>query len=148
MYYIPAHEDYSLDRRYGHRRAQQRDRSRGGGHPRRHPPRHHYAKLAAALGDAYTVHAIDRRGRGPSGRQGPDYSIDREVEDAIAVLDATGSAVVFGHSYGGLVALERIIPNATLIMSPRLEHNAPDLNAPEAVAGLVRTFLTPAESMP
>jgi hypothetical protein len=109
---------------------------------------HHYAILAAALGDAYAVHAIDRRGRGPSGRQGPDYSIDREVEDAIAVLDATGSAVVFGHSYGGLVALERIIPNATLIMSPRLEHNAPDLNAPEAVAGLVRTFLTPAESMP
>jgi pimeloyl-ACP methyl ester carboxylesterase len=67
---------------------------------------HHYAALAAALGDAYTVHAVDRRGRGASGPQGPEYGVDREVEDAIAVLDATGSSVVFGHSFGGLVALE------------------------------------------
>jgi pimeloyl-ACP methyl ester carboxylesterase len=239
---------------------------------------YHYAALAAALGDAYTVHAVDRRGRGASGPQGPDYRIDREVEDVIAVLDATGSSIVFGHSFGGVVALElarrrplsalivyeppvslnggfdggflpsfsaavddrrysramaelmvglqvtparvptsayaalgwlmmrgregaalretlrtvpaearealrldsdgsryaeitaptlllgggrspawlrtilpelqRIIANAQLVMSPALDHNAPDQNAPEVIAGLMRAFLTPAESIP
>ena len=65
----------------------------------------HYDGLAAALGDRFTVHAIDRRGRGASGPQGPGYSIDDEVEDALAVLDGTGSEIVFGHSYGGSIAL-------------------------------------------
>jgi pimeloyl-ACP methyl ester carboxylesterase len=238
---------------------------------------HHYDALAAQLGGRFTVHAIDRRGRGPSGPQGSSYCIDDEVEDALAVLDGTGSEIVFGHSYGGAVALrlaqrrrlaslvvydpgvslngsfdlgflpsltesierrrfatamaklmtglglrplgnapqfayttmawlmmhtregaelretlravpaearqirdldsdgsqyatittptlllggghspehlryalrelERIIPDATLVISPGLDHNAPDLNAPETVAGLVRAFLTPADA--
>ncbi|GAA2545206.1 alpha/beta hydrolase [Winogradskya consettensis] len=66
---------------------------------------HHYTRFAAALAEVRTVHLVDRRGRGDSGPQGPAYSMDREVEDAAAVLDATGAAEVFGHSYGGLVAL-------------------------------------------
>src|SRR4051794_14948954 len=65
---------------------------------------HHYDAFAEAL-PRYRVHAIDRRGRGASGPQGPAYSIDREVEDLAAVADATGAELVFGHSYGGLVAL-------------------------------------------
>jgi pimeloyl-ACP methyl ester carboxylesterase len=236
---------------------------------------HHYSALAAALGDTFTVHAVDRRGRGASGPQGPDYRIEREVEDVIAVLDATGASIVFGHSYGALIALElarhhplkslllyeppvrgidasflpsltaavddgrygramaelliglqlvpprvptfafaamgwlmmrgregadlretmrtvpaevreglrldtenrgyaevntptlllgggrspawllasltelhRTIPNAQLVVSPGLDHNAPDENAPETVAGLMRAFLTPVEAMP
>jgi pimeloyl-ACP methyl ester carboxylesterase len=238
---------------------------------------HHYDNLARALGDRFTVHAIDRRGRGLSGPQGSGYSIDDEVEDALAVLDGTGSEIVFGHSYGGAIAmrlalrrplaslavyepalsvngsmdlsflptvvdlierrrfgtamgrwitglglrpfdrapqvvytalgwlmmhsgdgaderetfraapaeagqiqrldsdgreyaaittptlllgggrspgylqyalreLDRILPNATLLRSPQLDHNAPDLNAPDTVAGLVRAFLTPADA--
>jgi pimeloyl-ACP methyl ester carboxylesterase len=56
-----------------------------------------------------TVHAVDRRGRAPSG-DGPDYDITREFEDVAAVVDAvahtSGSRVgVFGHSGGGLHAL-------------------------------------------
>jgi pimeloyl-ACP methyl ester carboxylesterase len=236
---------------------------------------YHYAALAAALGKAYTVHTVDRRGRGASGPQGPDYRIEREVEDALAVLDATGASIVFGHSYGGLIALElarhrplsslllyeppvsgldatflpsltaavddgrygramaellvglqlvpprvpmfafatmgwlmmrgregaalretmrtvpaeiregarldpdlsryaeittptlllgggrspawlpaalpklqRVLPNAQLVVSPGLDHNAPDENAPATVAGLMRAFLTPVEAMP
>jgi len=239
---------------------------------------HHYDVLAAALGDRFTVHAIDRRGRGLSGPQGAGYRMDDEVEDALTVLDGTGSNLVFGHSYGGAIAmrlalrrplaslvvyepalslngsmdlsfvpavvdlierrrfgtamgrwitglglqpfdkapkiaytvmgwlmmhtgdgadqretfrtapaeaeqirrldsdgreyaaistptlllgggrspdyltyvlreLDRILPNATLLLSPPLDHNAPDINAPETVAGLVRAFLTPADAV-
>ncbi|MEO8437203.1 MAG: alpha/beta hydrolase [Chloroflexota bacterium] len=57
----------------------------------------------------FTVHAIDRRGRGASG-DGPAYAIEREFEDVAAVAEKlageAGVAVdVFGHSYGGRCAL-------------------------------------------
>lgn len=56
----------------------------------------------------FTVHALDRRGRGAS-TDSPDYALEREFEDVAAVVDAvaasTGSPVsVYGHSHGGLVA--------------------------------------------
>jgi len=54
----------------------------------------------------FTVHVIDRPGRGRSGPQGPAYSIEREVEDLLAVQARTDASIVFGHSFGGLVALE------------------------------------------
>jgi pimeloyl-ACP methyl ester carboxylesterase len=66
---------------------------------------HHYEALARDLAATHTVHVIDRRGRGLSGPQGPDYSIDQEVDDALAVVDQTGAELAFGHSYGGLIAL-------------------------------------------
>ena len=57
----------------------------------------------------FTVHAIDRRGRGSSGDTEP-YAIEREFEDVAAVADVlaaeAGVAVtVVGHSYGGRCAL-------------------------------------------
>jgi pimeloyl-ACP methyl ester carboxylesterase len=56
----------------------------------------------------FTVHAIDRRGRGASG-DSPDYALEREFEDVAAVVDAvaeeSGALVnVYGHSHGGIVA--------------------------------------------
>lgn len=65
-----------------------------------------YLRLGQALADAYTVHLVDRRGRGRSGPQGSAYGINPEVEDLLAVQRQTGATVVFGHSYGGLIALE------------------------------------------
>ncbi|GAA2611784.1 alpha/beta hydrolase [Paractinoplanes durhamensis] len=65
----------------------------------------HYAALADALSDSYTVHVVERRGRGRSPAQSPDYGLDQEVTDALDVLTETGSRQIFGHSYGGLVAL-------------------------------------------
>jgi pimeloyl-ACP methyl ester carboxylesterase len=62
--------------------------------------------LARELADRFTVHTIERRGRGESGPQGDDYSIEREREDLAALQAATGAAFLFGHSFGGLVALE------------------------------------------
>jgi pimeloyl-ACP methyl ester carboxylesterase len=59
-----------------------------------------------ALATRFTVHAMDRRGRGSSG-DAPAYALAREAEDVIAVLDAIGPSVdVLGHSFGGLCALE------------------------------------------
>jgi pimeloyl-ACP methyl ester carboxylesterase len=66
----------------------------------------HYRPFARTLGRSFTVHVVDRRGRGASGPQGPDYSIDKELEDLHALQAATGATAVFGHSYGGLIALE------------------------------------------
>ena len=61
------------------------------------------------LGASFTVHAIDRRGRGASGDTAP-YAIEREFEDVAAVAselarDVDAPVDVFGHSYGGRCAL-------------------------------------------
>jgi pimeloyl-ACP methyl ester carboxylesterase len=61
------------------------------------------------LSERFTIHAIDRRGRGASGDTAP-YAIDREFEDLAAVAaaltrDAGRPVDVFGHSYGGRCAL-------------------------------------------
>ena len=61
--------------------------------------------LAALLAQRHTVHIVQRRGRGGSGPQGERYGIERECEDVEAVRARTGARLVFGHSFGGLVAL-------------------------------------------
>ncbi|HEX9039325.1 MAG TPA: alpha/beta hydrolase [Ktedonobacterales bacterium] len=71
------------------------------------------ASLAAALAPYFTVYAFDRRGRGDSGDAAP-YAVAREVEDIGALADlAGGSAFVFGHSSGAILALEaaRLAPD-------------------------------------
>jgi pimeloyl-ACP methyl ester carboxylesterase len=67
-----------------------------------------WGALTAYLEPHFTVYAMDRRGRGGSSDH-PDYQIEREYEDVVAVVDAvaesSGSAViVYGNSYGGLCA--------------------------------------------
>ena len=57
----------------------------------------------------YTVHAVDRRGRGQSG-DAPTYDITLEYADIAAVVDersqASGRSVaVYGHSSGAVCAL-------------------------------------------
>ena len=64
-----------------------------------------YTRLAGALSGRFTVHTIQRRGRGRSGRQGDRYRIERECEDVEAVVHRTGARYLFGHSYGGLIVL-------------------------------------------
>ena len=56
---------------------------------------------------------MDRRGRGASGAQRPGHSIDHECSDLVAVASDTGATSVFGHSFGGLVALEAARRHAT-----------------------------------
>ncbi len=65
-----------------------------------------YTAFARALAEHFTVHTIERRGRGQSGPQGNDYSIVKECEDVLALQRKTGASLLVGHSFGGLVALE------------------------------------------
>jgi len=65
----------------------------------------HYIRLAEFLADDYTVYLINRRGRGNSGPQGSGYNIQKECEDAEAIIKKHDIPFLFGHSYGGLVVL-------------------------------------------
>ena len=61
------------------------------------------------LAERFTVHAIDRRGRGASGDTEP-YAIEREFEDIATVASALAQEAgrpvdAFGHSYGGRCVL-------------------------------------------
>lgn len=60
-------------------------------------------KLSAALGRP--VHTFNRRGRGASSPQPEDYTLDTDIRDLDAVMKHTSSTDVFGHSFGGAVAL-------------------------------------------
>ncbi|HWD25000.1 MAG TPA: alpha/beta hydrolase, partial [Acidimicrobiales bacterium] len=60
--------------------------------------------LADALAHRFQAITYDRRGRGDSGDG--LYSVDREIEDLAALLDAFGGeCAVYGHSSGGILAL-------------------------------------------
>ena len=62
--------------------------------------------LAEQLKDRFTVYIYDRRGRGESGNTLP-YAPEREVEDIEALIAAAGgSALLYGISSGGVLALE------------------------------------------
>jgi pimeloyl-ACP methyl ester carboxylesterase len=70
------------------------------------------------LANRFTIHAIDRRGRGASGDTSP-YAIEREFEDLAGVATAlareAGTPVdVFGHSYGGRCALGAALRTADI----------------------------------
>lgn len=59
-----------------------------------------------AFAKEFTVYTYDRRGRGDSGNTLP-WSVDREVDDINALIDAAGgTAYVYGHSSGAVLALE------------------------------------------
>lgn len=64
--------------------------------------------LLPALGERFTVYALDRRGRSGSNlSNGAPYAIEQEFADVAAVVDAVGEpAHLLGHSYGALCALE------------------------------------------
>jgi pimeloyl-ACP methyl ester carboxylesterase len=70
------------------------------------------AVFARLLAQRCTVHVVQRRGRGGSGPQGERYGIARECEDIEAVRARTGARLIFGHSFGGLVALRAACGNA------------------------------------
>ncbi|TFC18359.1 alpha/beta hydrolase [Cryobacterium algoritolerans] len=62
--------------------------------------------LVPLLAAHFTVYVYDRRGRGDSTNTQP-YAIAREIEDLAALIDAAGgSAMVYGHSSGAVLALE------------------------------------------
>jgi pimeloyl-ACP methyl ester carboxylesterase len=65
-----------------------------------------WAPALPALEERFTVYNFDRRGRGESG-DAADYSLEREFEDLVAVIESAGADVnLMGHSHGGVCALE------------------------------------------
>lgn len=81
-----------------------------------------WAPLLPKLCDEFTLVQVDRRGRGASAVEAAEYSIEREGEDIIAVVDAlAGPVLVFGHSYGAsvtLTVLDRLAAAAVLLYEP------------------------------
>jgi pimeloyl-ACP methyl ester carboxylesterase len=60
------------------------------------------------LAQHFTVYAMDRRGRAPSG-DAKEYSIANEADDIAAVVEAIGGPViVLAHSYGALASLDAL----------------------------------------
>jgi pimeloyl-ACP methyl ester carboxylesterase len=71
------------------------------------------AALAATLAPDFTAITYDRRGRGDSGNNDRSFDINREFDDLAAVIEqaggtgrAGGTVSVFGHSSGGVLAIE------------------------------------------
>lgn len=63
-----------------------------------------WLEVARLLSGRFRTVVFDRRGRGGSG-DGDRYSIDREVDDIVAVASACDAPVcVVGHSFGAIVA--------------------------------------------
>jgi len=108
------------------------------------------------LAERFTVYAMDRRGRAPSG-DAREYSIANEADDIGGVVDAIGGqVVVLAHSYGALAALEaadrlKTVSHAILYEPPVMIAARPDSDAIHANleraleandrAGMVITFL-------
>ena len=58
---------------------------------------------------SFTVYNYDRRGRGDSGDNSANqpWTLDREVDDIEALIEAAGGqAILYGHSSGAVLALE------------------------------------------
>lgn len=77
-----------------------------------------YFGLARHLASSFTACIIERRGRGQSAPQPSSYSLQTEVGDLNAAIESSNATAVFGHSYGGLIALQ------TAVQNPRIERLA------------------------
>ena len=64
-----------------------------------------YRRLAERWAPWLTVHRYNRRGYPDSAAISGDASIQTDLDDLAAVLAATGSRQVFGHSGGGFIAM-------------------------------------------
>jgi pimeloyl-ACP methyl ester carboxylesterase len=87
-----------------------------------------------------TVCAVDRRGRGGSGDSN-DYSVVTEFEDVAAVVDSLGeSAILLGHSYGALCALEAALLTRNVrrlvLYDPGIEVASEEIYPPEVIERL------------
>ncbi|HSL00928.1 MAG TPA: alpha/beta hydrolase [Rubrobacteraceae bacterium] len=99
-----------------------------------------WAPVLPAFEHQLTVCAVDRRGRGGSGDP-DDYAIDREFEDVAAVVDSLEeSAILLGHSYGALCALEGALLTRNVrklvLYDPGIEVADEEIYPPEVIERL------------
>jgi hypothetical protein len=82
------------------------------------------APLAALLAQHFTVFNYDRRGRGDSGDTAP-YAVEREVEDLDAlIVEAGGSASVFGTVSDGKRSTRRGSPSCSRLIAEATRSNS------------------------
>ena len=86
------------------------------------------SELAGLLADAFTVHLVNRRGRGRSGPYPAlrDFDPALEVDDIDAVVRATGSTAVLGISSGGILVADLGISSGGILVAD-LGLRRPDL---------------------
>jgi pimeloyl-ACP methyl ester carboxylesterase len=97
------------------------------------------ATVASKLCLHFTVFTYDRRGRGDSGDTLP-YAVAREIEDLNAIIaEAGGSAFVFGHSSGAVLALEAARALGSAI--PKLAVYEPPILVDDSRARLPENYL-------
>jgi pimeloyl-ACP methyl ester carboxylesterase len=99
-----------------------------------------WSAVLPTLAEQYTVHAVDRRGRGLSGDH-ETYDIRREGEDIAAVIDAVGPDVfLVAHSYGALCSLEAALRteaiNRIVLYEPPGETPGHRVSSPALLAAL------------
>jgi pimeloyl-ACP methyl ester carboxylesterase len=73
-----------------------------------------HTELASFLADDFTVVLPDRHGRGLSGPHANHHGLATEVDDLVAVLEATGARRLFGISSGAIIALETALTHGGL----------------------------------
>lgn len=101
-----------------------------------------FALVEERLSQRHTIWVYSRRGRGDSG-DNPSYSIDKEIDDVLAVVDAAGGDVhLLGHSSGAyycLLAANRM-PNlrSLILYEPPLNVDQVDANILEAAESALR----------
>ncbi|WP_434318508.1 alpha/beta fold hydrolase [Leifsonia sp. P73] len=112
--------------------------------------------LAAALAGTFTVHLVNRRGRGRSGAYPAldCYDLALDVADVSAVVAATGATTILGISSGGIIAAEVALAHpglAVVLFEPALVVDGSlDLDAflarfePEAARGDVPAYMVTA----
>lgn len=67
-----------------------------------------WGPMLPSMASHFTVYAMDRRGREPSG-DAEDYSFSNEADDIVRVVESIGQSVsVLAHSYGALLTLEAL----------------------------------------
>lgn len=95
--------------------------------------RHSWGQLPALLAKQFAVITYDRRGRGDSGDTLP-FALDREIEDIVAIIDATGgTAFVHGMSSGACLTLEAAAKAPTKFKKLSV-YEAPYDDSPSAAA--------------
>jgi pimeloyl-ACP methyl ester carboxylesterase len=100
--------------------------------------------LARVLSRHYQAVIYDRRGRGDSGDVSVDYSVEREMEDLRAVIGhGGGTAALFGHSSGAVLALEAArrglpVDRVAAYETPFIPDGSRPRPAPDVAGRLVR----------
>jgi pimeloyl-ACP methyl ester carboxylesterase len=99
--------------------------------------------LEEHVADRFTLHLLDRRGRGASTHESREpYALDREVDDVLAVIEAIGEPVRYlGHSYGALIGMEALLLTdaieRALLYEPAFDTPGHRLAPPDALDRMV-----------